>query len=44
MAFGAFTEGTREWKMSVPPNVLGSISISISIVLGSISMDGHNVC
>ena len=38
MAFGAFTEGTREWKMSVPPNVLGSISISINFSIGSISM------
>ena len=32
MAFGAFTEGTREWKMNVPLNVLGSISISMDIM------------
>ena len=29
MAFGGFTEDTGEWKMSVPPNVLGCISISM---------------
>ena len=27
MAFGGFTEDTGEWKMSVPPNVLGSVSM-----------------
>ena len=48
MAFGAFTEDTGEWKMSVPPNVLGSIRTSIRMdtmpyVQDKCANCGHNV-